>query len=259
MASRARIKEEQVDSATLFAAIRSGDLAAVDRILNERPVLAEASDDAGRSALTVAAYRGQWPIVERIRATEPNLDRFEAAIVGDADRVRSELDAAEREAEVERETAQSRRDRRSAGPVVEAAATVSPVDERSPDGFSALHLAAFFGRTKVARLLLDRGADPNPWAVGDLHVQPLHSAVAGGHEVVAAMLLEAGADVDSAQDGGYTPLMGAAQNGLAATAALLLARGADPKAFNQDIRTAADLADLAGHTDVAATIRAVGG
>ena len=73
------------------------------------------------------------------------------------------------------------------------------------------------------------------------------------------MLIDAGAEVGSVQDGGYTPLMGAAQNGLAATVALLLGRGADPKAYDQDILTAADLADRAGHPEVAATIRAAGG
>jgi ankyrin repeat protein len=247
-----------MDSATLFAAIRAGDLATVERILAERPALAQASDDTGLSALTVAAYHGRWPIVERIQATGPDLDRFEAAIVGDVDRVRAQLDEAEREAEVERETAGRRRGR---GTTTDDGASdlVSTVDERSPDGFSALHLAAFFGRPEVARLLLDRGADPNLWATGGLHVRPLHSAVAGGHEEVARLLVEAGADVGAAQDGGYTPLMGAAQNGSAGTVALLLERGADPKAYNQDILTAAELADRAGHPAVGATIRAAGG
>jgi ankyrin repeat protein len=50
--------------------------------------------------------------------------------------------------------------------------------------------------------------------------------------------------------------MGAAQSGLAATVDLLLAQGADPKAHNVDILTAAELADRAGHTAVAAAIRA---
>jgi ankyrin repeat protein len=247
--------EDAMDSAGLFAAIRAGDLATVDQLLTEQPALAGASDDAGLSALTVAAYHGQWPIVERIQAAEPDLDRFEATIVGDTAQVIARLDDAEREAEVERETAGRRR--RDALEADDGAVAV--VDERSPDGFSALHLAAFFGRPEVARLLLERMADPDLWSTGGLHVQPLHSAVAGGHGAVAEMLIEAGADVGSVQDGGYTPLMGAAQNGLAATVALLLARGADPKAYDQDILTAADLADRAGHPEVAATIRDAGG
>ena len=46
---------------------------------------------------------------------------------------------------------------------------------------------------RSAQLLLDRGADPNAWATGSIRVQPLHSAVAGGHEAVARLLVERGA------------------------------------------------------------------
>jgi ankyrin repeat protein len=272
-----------MDSTTLFTAIRSGDLATVDRILTDRPAAASASDDAGLSALTVAAYHGQPAIVARILAAEPDLDRFEAAIVGDVERLTVLLDEADREGEMERETAgrpsRSRgRDtilgsngasgtgagvsRAEAGAGTSGTAeddAAAPVDDRSADGFTALHLAAFFGQPAVARLLLERGADPNPWASGDLRVQPLHSAVAGDHAEVAEMLVLGGADIDAAQRLGYTPLMGAAQNGMAATVELLLARGAAPKARNDDVLTAAELADRAGHHEVAATIRAAGG
>ena len=245
-----------MDATLLFEAIRSGDLTTVDRILATRPAAAQASDDAGLSALTVAAYHGQWPIVERILASDPDLDIFEAAIVGDVDLVRARLDEAERERQIEAETGLPRTAR---APGREPGDEPRPVNERSSDGFTALHLAAFFGQPDVARFLLDQGADPNPWATGDLYVQPLHSAVAGGHEAVAQVLIEGGAEIDTAQREGYTPLMGAAQNGLASTVALLLAHGADPKAYNEDILTAAELADRAGHAEVAATIRAAGG
>ena len=247
----------------LFEAIRAGDLATVDRIVTRSPAQAQASDAAGLSALTVAAYHGQWPIVERLLATEPDLDVFEAAIVGRPDTVGIRLDELEREREIERETAGRGRagaPRSDASASSDgAAAGTEPVDERSSDGFTALHYAAFFGRPDVSRLLLARGADPNAWATGGQDVQPLHSAVAGGHEDVAAQLVAAGADVNARQGREYSPLMGAAQNGLSATVDLLLARGADPKAYNEDILTAAELADRAGHHEIAATIRAAAG
>jgi ankyrin repeat protein len=236
-------------SQPLFDAIRAGDLASVDRIVSRAPALAQASDASGLSALTVAAYHGQWPIVERLLAAEPDLDLFEAAIVGDPSLVAIRLDEAEGEHDVARETRSEALDPLDS----------DPVDVRSADGFSALHYAAFFGRTEVARLLLARGAEPTLWSTGGQHVQPLHSAVAGGHEEIAALLVAAGADVNAKQGQAYTPLMGAAQNGLSATVDLLLARAADPKAVNEDILTAAEIADRAGHAEIAARIRAAGG
>lgn len=211
----------------LFEAIRAGDQSAVDRLLTARPYLAGASDAAGITALTAAAYAQQPAIVERILAAKPDLDRFEAAIVGDLSRLSELLDEADAE----------------------------PVDQRSGDGFTALHLAAFFGRLRVAQELLDRGADPTAWATGSLRVQPLHSAVAGGHEQLARLLLERGANPDQAQDGGYTPLHGAAANGMAGLCDVLVEHGANPRALTEDILTPADLAERAGHAALAAHLR----
>jgi uncharacterized protein len=213
----------------LFAAIRSGNLAIVDQLLTERPYLAGASDSGGLSALTVAAYHHEQPVVDRIVAAKPELDRFEAAIVGDLPRLAELLDEPD----------------------------AGPIDQRSADGFTALHLAAFFGRLRSVHELLDRGADPNAWASGSLRVQPLHSAVSASHEAVARLLVERGADPDQPQDGGYTPLHAAAQNGLSELCDFLIASGADPRALTEDILTPADLAERGGHPALAAHLRAL--
>jgi uncharacterized protein len=212
----------------LFEAIRSGNVAEVDRLLTARPYLAGASDAAGMSAVTVAAYHRQPAILERILAARPDLDRFEAAIVGDLGRLSTLLDEPD----------------------------AGPIDERSGDGFTALHLAAFFGHRHAVEELLERHADPNAWASGSLRVQPLHSAIAAGHEAVARLLVDHGADVDAAQDGGISPLHEAAANGLDDLAELLVRRGADRNALTQDILTPADLAERAGHLELARRLRA---
>ena len=52
-------------------------------------------------------------------------------------------------------------------------------------------------------------------------------AALGGHEAVAQVLLQHGADVAAADNNGGTALMGAAQGGHEAMAQLLLQHGAD--------------------------------
>ena len=54
--------------------------------------------------------------------------------------------------------------------------------------------------------------------------------------------MEAGANPNVRQQGGYTPLHGAAHNGDAELVQLLLDHGADPAAPNDDGKTPRDLA-----------------
>ena len=64
----------------------------------------------------------------------------------------------------------------------------------SADGFTALHLAAFFGRPDAVRFLLDRGADVDAPGRGWMTGTPLHSAASARQTEVVAVLLDAGAD-----------------------------------------------------------------
>ena len=113
----------------------------------------------------------------------------------------------------------------------------------SKDGFTGLHLAAFFGQEEAAELLLARGAEVNLVARNaNIHVTPLHSAAAGSHSGIVKLLLEHGADPNAAQDGGFTPLHSAANNDDRESAEALLEAGADPTLKTDDGRTPADLA-----------------
>ncbi len=163
------------------------------------------------SGVLEALYRGDADAVEARLAEHPELTIFEAAALGCADRVRELL-------------------------LLEAGF----VDLWSPDGFTAVHLAAFFGREEVVALLLQRGADPDPEARNALRVRPLHSAAAGNHTGIARLLLDHGADANARQAGGFTALHAAAQNGNEELYALLVERGADEEAATDDARTVAD-------------------
>jgi uncharacterized protein len=125
-----------------------------------------------------------------------------------------------------------------------------PVDGGTPDGFTPLQLAAYFGAARVAALLLSRGAAVAAVADNPMRIQALHAAAAGRHLEIATALLAAGADPNARQRGGYTPLMAAAGNGDTALAHALLAAGADPAG-------AVDVAREHGHTALADELAAV--
>lgn len=210
----------------LFAAISRGDVERVRALLAEDPALATTRDEQGVSVLMQARYRFDRGLVEAVRARLDELDVFEATTFGDLDRLTALLDA-----------------------------DPSAVDARSGDGFTPLHLAAFFGQTDAVALLLARGAEVDPRGTGWMVGTPLHSAASGRHLDAAALLLEAGADPNARQAGGFTPLHGAAHNGDATLVELLLARGADPTLTTDD---GTDAIGYAAASADPATIEALG-
>lgn len=209
----------------LIEAAEQGDAERVRWLLAENPGLADTRKD-GMSLLLLARYRGDRATVDALRSGGKRLDIFEAATFDDDERIAELLDE---------------------DPALATA--------WSPDGFTALHLAAFMGGVNGARLLVDAGADLNVISRNDFHVAPIHSASAGKAEV-AMLLVERGADVNVRQLRGWTPLHAAAQNGHAELVDALLAAGADADATNDDGVTATDLAVKAGHEGIARRLRA---
>jgi ankyrin repeat protein len=98
------------------------------------------------------------------------------------------------------------------------------------DGFQPLGLASFFGHVEAVRLLVERGAEVNSASRNDFKVMPLHSAVAekdaDTRYELAAFLLEHGADPNARQQEDFTPLMAAGQQGDERLRALLVEHGA---------------------------------
>jgi len=125
----------------------------------------------------------------------------------------------------------------------------------SKDGWTPLHLAAHFGHAAVVETLLANNADVGARSANEMRNQPLHAAVAGRRVETARRLLDAGADPNATQAGGFVPLHSAAQNGDRALVELLLARGADVNARTEDGRTALALAEAAGRGEVAELLR----
>ena len=96
-------------------------------------------------------------------------------------------------------------------------------DAVDANGNSALSMAAFSGHEPVARLLLEAGADKH--LARDDGLTALMLASENGHLEVVRLLLETGADKDLATNDGCTALPVASANGHLAVVRLLLETG----------------------------------
>jgi len=177
--------------------------------------------------ILTAVYRGRTEELATLLAGDPVLTLFEAAAVGDVAAIGAAL---------AREPAALR--------------------GRSPDGWPALHLAAYFGRAEAVEALLAAGADVTLLSDNDERNTALHAALAGRRvpRIVLA-LLGRGAGVDTRAGGGYTPLHIEAFHGDVAFIQMLLAHGADATARADDGRTALAIAEVKGFVAAARRLR----
>lgn len=209
----------------IFEQIKTGDESSVEKLVADYPALLDSTNASGLRPVLVALYYGKRDLAEKLRARMDALTIFEACALGEVEAVRQAV----HENEVQ-------------------------LDALSPDGFTPLGLAAFFGQVEVVVWLLEQGADLNKPAQNAMAVFPINSAAAHrGKEAALSMvklLIEYGANVNAAQHGGWTPLHQAASHGFEQTVRLLLNAGANPDIKSEDGRTARDMAEENGHRQV---------
>jgi ankyrin repeat protein len=231
--------ERQISSQEFLAAVLEDRREDVAKMIVHDERLVHSRDGSGATAVLLATYHGLDDMLGVLLRAGTRLDLFEAAAVGDSERVREAL-----------------------------ADTPSLVAETSGDGFPPLQLACFFGRAETAQAILDvlsSRADGseilNRPARNPTLVRAVHSAAAcRDAEASLTMmreLLDAGADFEAEQAGGFRPLHAAASSGRGELVELLLARGADAGAETDLGRTAADFAAEKGHSELADRLRAV--
>jgi ankyrin repeat protein len=119
------------------------------------------------------------------------------------------------------------------------------------NGWTPLHYAAFNDNVDTAAVLLDAGADVNARARNKFDNTPLQVSLLTSSREVARLLLARGADVNARQAEGITALHEAAQSGDVESIRMLLRAGADPKATSGKFGTPCDLARKSKHAKAA--------
>jgi uncharacterized protein len=225
----------------------------------------------------------------KAKPPDPDRDLLAAAEANDAERVRALL-AAGASAQA-RDAARDTALHRAAAAGHDALARLLLESGARPEAKNRasrtpLMLAARRGHLAAVRVLLWRGAGPNArgrdgeTALGlaagaSWYVPPGQEAAvvaAGAFEPggedwpqvpmpvdrvlpVVQALLASGADPDAADAAGWTPLMKAARQAQAAALRSMLASGADASLKDNAGQTAAEIARLAGHVELASLLR----
>src|SRR6266436_2994135 len=121
--------ESGSSSAAFIDAIKAGEFERVKAMVSADPTLIDAHSRTGESAILTAVYHRQKEIVNLLVARGAPLSIFEACAAGEVERV-------------ERTVAEDH----------------AAVNGYSADGWTPLHLAAFFGHAKIAEVLLAHDA-----------------------------------------------------------------------------------------------------
>ncbi len=209
--------------------VKKGDLDAVRAALSADPSLLNGCNDAGQGSYLLAKYYRQEAMAAFLLSQNPKLNFFDECVAGRTDTVIAQIEAA---------------------PAL--------LEEHSGDGWTPLHLAAFFGSKELAQALLNKGAAVDSRSTNSMKNTPLHAAIAGRQPELVKFLLEHGADANARQTGGWTALQGAAQNGDRESVEALIANGANVNARAENNQSALDLALLRGHQDIAALLESLG-
>ncbi|NJB72460.1 ankyrin repeat protein [Saonia flava] len=216
--------------ASIVEIIKSGGSEGLEDILSKNPELAKEDTEQGISILQLAIYYRNNGAVEVLRKYKKNLSVYEAIGIGDLSLVSNFINT-----------------------------DSSLLNSFSPDGFTPLGLASFFGQIPVVKFLLEKGANPNVAANNTFKVAPIHSACAISNLEIVKLLIEGGADVNAKQMKGVTPIHSAAHNGQNQLIQLLIDNGANIHAKTEDGQTPLVMAEETEFAETAILLKNLGG
>src|SRR5712671_6358408 len=164
--------------ADVMTAIQTNDIDTLKSLLATQPELAGERDGNGNSPLLMSTYYGRSEMIHLILGLGVRPNIFESSAAG----LTRNLEILLKD-------------------------NPSLVSQKSHDGWTALHLAAFFGHQDLVRILLDAGASMLTISNNNEANLPINAAAAGRRNAVVRVLVERGCPPDArASDAGYTAL-----------------------------------------------------
>jgi uncharacterized protein len=191
MSSANPVTQDEIDG---FVGACHGDFATVERMLSQHASLATSPATWGETPIQAAAQMARLDIAGLLLQAGAPLDICTAAVFGMADKVHEML-----------------------------AADRSLSQTTGAHGFPLLYYPAVAGRTDIALMALEHGADIN---AGEGSVTPLHGAAMFGRVDSVRWLVEHGADTRAQNYEGKTPLQVAEESGHGDVAEILRSAGA---------------------------------
>ncbi|XP_071386417.1 LOW QUALITY PROTEIN: ankycorbin [Centroberyx affinis] len=217
----------------LLAAVEHGEVEKVASLLAKKGASAVKLDSEGKSALHVAATRGQTDCLSVIMAHGADLSVTDAAGF-----TALHLAAKNNHVECSKKLIQSK----------------CAVDAVDSSGKTALHHAAVSGNIQTVQLLCEHKSPINLRDADGL--SPLLLSARHAHAEVCSTLLDWGAEINVSDNNGRTPLMLASESNSVSVVEVLVRRGADLWAVDSQGHDALHYAKLSGSSEVKTALTA---
>ncbi|XP_038589484.1 ankycorbin isoform X3 [Micropterus salmoides] len=224
------VNEWNKNDERLLAAVEHGEVEKVASLLSKKGASTVKLDSEGKSALHVAATRGQTDCLSVILAHGADLSVTDAAGL-------NPLHLAAKNSHIEccKKLIQSK----------------CPIDAVDSSGKAALHHAAVSGNIQTVQLLCELKSPINLKDADGL--TPLLLSAKHAHAEVCSTLLDCGAEVNATDNSGRTALMLASESNSVSVVEVLVQRGADLSAVDSQGH---DVAQYAANSDIKAALTA---